>query len=107
MRLTPEVIHMNQHGPKPKLSTTLRGYGSDHRRGRAAALEDLRLYDGQPCPHCSQPIWWTDREQLDYDHTDDRTGYRGLAHATCNRRAGQAKAMRIRAAQKITRSRNW
>lgn len=94
--------------PGPKLSTTQRGYGSPHRQAREAALEDLRRYDGQPCHHCTKPMWYAARARLDLDHTDDRAGYRGLAHASCNRRAGQAKAMRIRAAQNtVRRSRNW
>jgi hypothetical protein len=55
-------------------------------------------------------------QQLDLDHTEDRQGYRGLAHARCNRQAGgKAKAMRYRKrkqqptaqAQPTRRSRNW
>ena len=89
-------------------STTQRGYGWTHQQTRRHALEDLRRHDGQPCPRCSKPMWHTHAKQLDLDHTEDRTGYRGLAHATCNRRAGQAKAMRLRAANKPERrSRDW
>jgi hypothetical protein len=28
-------------------------------------------------------------QALDLDHNDSRTGYLGLAHRSCNRRAGQ------------------
>jgi hypothetical protein len=101
------VIHVSKRNPKPKLNTTARGYGQTHRLLRDAALEDLRRHDGQPCHHCGKPMWHALATYLDLDHTDDRAGYRGLAHRACNRRAGQAKAMRIRAAQKVTRSRNW
>lgn len=101
------MIHVSNRSAKPKLSTVSRGYGHTHRHLRTAALEDLRRHDGWPCHHCTKPMWWACRAQLDLDHTDDRHGYRGLAHSTCNRRAGQAKAMRIRAAQKVTRSRDW
>lgn len=92
---------------RPKLSTAQRGYGSQHRQARIAALGDLRQYDGQPCARCGQPMWHADAAMLDLDHTEGRDGYRGLAHRSCNRRAGQAKAMRIRAAQQVRRSRNW
>jgi hypothetical protein len=41
-------------------------------------------------------------EPWDLDHTDDRRGYLGAAHAKCNRRAG---AMKRNA--KMRRSRHW
>lgn len=75
-----------------KLSSTARGYGAEHRRARSKALKDLRRNDGQACARCGQPMWHADAALLDLDHTDDRTGYRGLAHRGCNRRAGQAVA---------------
>lgn len=100
-------------GSSVKAGTTQRGYGWAHQRARAKALKDLA--DGQPCPRCGQPMWRSQARTLDLDHTDDRTGYQGLAHGRCNRRAGQAKAMRGRraraaavvAAQPARRSRNW
>jgi hypothetical protein len=89
-------------------TTTQRGYGATHKQARAAALADLQRYDGQPCHHCGKPMWHATAALLDLDHTDDRTAYRGLAHRGCNRRAGQAKAMRNRVAQSTQRrSRNW
>lgn len=37
------------------------------------------------------------REQaLDLDHDDDRRRYRGMAHASCNRRAGAIKGNKER-----------
>ena len=95
---------------RAKGSSTARGYGKAHRAARERALKDLRENDGQPCTRCAQPMWWAQRQWLDLDHTDDRTGYRGLAHRGCNRRAGQAKAAAHRrrtAAQPTPRSRNW
>lgn len=70
--------------PKPG-STAARGYDKAHERGRRQALANLT--DGDPCARCGQPMY---RDQaLDYDHTDDRTGYLGLSHASpCNRGAG-------------------
>lgn len=88
-------------------TTTQRGYGRAHQDARKAALRDLA--DGTLCGRCGQPMYRGQR--LDLDHTEDRTGYRGLAHRGCNRRAGQAKATRQRAAQPkrqpAPRSRNW
>nr|PZN17672.1 MAG: hypothetical protein DIU80_24105 [Chloroflexota bacterium] len=73
-------------------STTARGYGYQHQRARVRAL--AALVPGTPCPRCGQPMY---RDQpLDLDHTDDRTGYRGLAHRSCNRRAGALKSNRRR-----------
>lgn len=72
------------------LTTTQRGYDWRHRRARALALD--HLVDGQPCARCGQPMYRAEAAHLDLDHTDDRSTYRGLAHRSCNRRAGQAKA---------------
>lgn len=101
-----------------KLPPEQRGLGWTHRRARAAALS--RLYDGQPCVRCGGPMYRADARLLDLDHTDDRSGYRGLAHRTCNRRAGQAVGVarrmlrrgrrlqpQMQPEQPTRRSRNW
>lgn len=82
---------------RPGLTTTQRGYDWTHRRARALALD--HLVDGQPCARCGQAMYRSDAALLDLDHDDDRTTYRGLAHRTCNRRAGQAKAQAQRRAR--------
>jgi hypothetical protein len=82
------------------------------------------MVDGQPCTRCGGPLYRSDAvrprldpARLELDHDDDRQGYRGLAHARCNRQAGgKAKAMRYRKrkqqptttqAQPTRHSRNW
>jgi hypothetical protein len=42
-------------------------------------------------------------EAFDLDHTDDRRGYLGASHVTCNRSAGALKAKRRR----MRHSRVW
>src|SRR4051812_23652585 len=73
-------------GPMPRKvgTTTQRGYDYKHKRGRKAALAAMR--DGDPCTRCGHAMHKGD--DLHYDHDDDRTTYRGLAHASCNERAG-------------------
>jgi hypothetical protein len=98
---------------RSKRGTTERGYGWTHQKARQRAVRDLR--DGQPCPRCGQAMWRSQAKLLDLDHTDDRAGYRGLAHRACNRRAGQAVGARQRvgtrraapAPPSVVRSRNW
>ncbi len=72
-------------------------YGTAHVKARAAAAA-LHSPDHR-CTRCGQPLGpmgpW-----LHYDHADDRSGYRGFAHARCNVRAGAVKA---RAAQEVRR----
>ena len=79
-------------------STTARGYGYDHQKLRAALLPGAY---GHPCPHHGTdpqcPGLMLPGQALDLDHTDDRTAYRGMAHASCNRRAGGRKGNAKRA----------
>lgn len=66
--------------------TTDRGYGADHQRLRAATIDQAY---GQPCTRCGQPM--VKGQPLDLDHDDDRSGYRGFSHRSCNRQAGAIK----------------
>lgn len=63
--------------------TNSRGYGAVHKRIRAVLLP---LSYGKPCPRCGEPM--LPGQQLDLGHNDDRSGYNGMEHASCNRRAG-------------------
>jgi hypothetical protein len=85
---------MPRHDPR---TTTQRGYGYAHKKARREALD--RLIDGLPCARCGRPMYRSQARVLDLDHTDDRRAYNGLAHRSCNTRAGQAKAMRNRRPQ--------
>lgn len=89
-------------------STTRRGYGWEHQKARKAALASFVV--GQPCVRCGKPM--TSKRGLELDHNDDRTGYNGLAHAYCNRKAGGEKSQRQRAVAPVlgwppTAARAW
>jgi hypothetical protein len=67
--------------PRPKASTTARGYGSPHqaeRRRWAPVVES----GAAVCVRCGFPIAPGTRWHLDHD--DDKIHYRGPAHARCN-----------------------
>ena len=64
-----------------RTSSARRGYGAAPKRKREELLAQWK--PGDPCAHCGQPMW--SKTGLDLAHTQDRTGYRGLAHAECNR----------------------
>jgi hypothetical protein len=66
-------------------------YGRRHRLIRQALLLDAI---GKPCVRCGQPI--KAGQAVDLDHHDNGTTYRGLAHATCNRRAGAERGAALR-----------
>jgi hypothetical protein len=72
--------------------TAARGYGSRHRALRAEY--QFRMDHGEVfiCHRCRRVI--TPTQFWDLDHTDDRAGYQGPAHRSCNRRAGLLKARR-------------
>ena len=76
--------------PKSKASSAARGYGSEHQKLRAKLLPAAY---GQPCTRCGRPL--RPGQDLHLDHTDDRTGYAGFAHASCNRKAGARKGARV------------
>ncbi len=68
------------------------GYGSDHRRLRRMWAQRIRNNWMPPCSRCGYPV--LPGQAWDLDHTDDRTGYLGPAHAHCNRSAGAYKKIR-------------
>lgn len=89
LRPSPAGDPMSTNG---KPSRHLRGYGSTHdaRRRQVKPLVDS---GNAVCSRCGDPI--SPREQWHLDHTDDRTGYLGVAHAYCNLRAAGIKTAKL------------
>lgn len=84
-----------------------RGYDRSHRAIRQAGLPAAY---GTPCARCGETM--LEGQNLDLDHTDDRTGYLGFSHRACNRAAGAAAANAVIAAKNAidplgSRSRDW
>jgi hypothetical protein len=71
--------------PMPSKSRGNR-YGYEHQRLRKAMLP---YAVGSTCTRCAKPI--EAGQAIDLDHTDDGLGYKGWAHAVCNRKAGAHK----------------
>lgn len=72
------------HGfPRAKSSPEARGYGAEHRALREKLLP---LAYGKDCPLCGDAM--EEGQKLHLDHNEDRTGYRGMVHGTCNLRDG-------------------
>lgn len=98
-RNPPPISH---RPPDPKAAAD-RGYGYQHRKLRAVLVKDAI---GKPCVRCGMPM--LQGQPLDLDHTDDRSGYRGMAHMSCNRRAGAIKGNKMRRPRsRFRRSRAW
>lgn len=68
-----------------------RGYDRAHELEREAQLPDAY---GKPCHLCGERMW--PHQKLALDHTEDRTGYRGIAHASCNARDGAQRGNALR-----------
>jgi hypothetical protein len=73
--------------PRPG-KTAARGYGYAHRQLRKRLLP---LAYGTRCPRCGEVMH--PGQELHLGHTDDRSGYSGMEHATCNMRAGARKKL--------------
>lgn len=58
-----------------------RGYDAAHDRKRAELLAAFQ--PGDPCALCGQPM--ASKANLDLAHNENRDGWKGLAHARCNR----------------------
>ncbi len=67
-------------------------YGTAHAKARREAA--VRHHPEDPCTRCGHPLGPMGR-WLHYDHSDDRSGYLGFAHARCNWEAGAAKGAAI------------
>ena len=77
---------------KPTKSSAKRGYGTAHKKLRAALLP--KAY-GTPCTRCGEIMLPT--QLLHLDHADwDRTKYIGFSHADCNLSAAARKAKAVR-----------
>ena len=92
-----------------KRSTTDRGYGGDHEaereRWRATVEAGQAKCSAITCLEPSRAI--PPDAEWDLDHNDARTGYRGPAHARCNRSAGgRTAAARINQMRGMT-IRQW
>ena len=68
--------------------TTARGYGWLHQRTRAA-WAPLVAAGEVACARCGG--WIAPGHPWDLGHTEDRTGYTGPEHRSCNRAAGARK----------------
>lgn len=66
--------------------TTARGYGHEHQQLRAEWAKELKKLGVLPCARCGESIYHGD--DWDLGHTDDRTGYTGPEHRSCNRADG-------------------
>src|SRR4029077_16714608 len=71
---------------KVRASTSARGYGPAHQRMRVE-YGRLVLAGRVRCARCGD--WIVPGQEWDLGHTDDRRGYTGPEHETCNRGAAK------------------
>lgn len=70
------------------MTTTGRGYGIHHQRARRRVAR-LVASGAAFCTRCGELL--DPLDPWDLDHTEDRRGYLGPAHQSCNRSAGARK----------------
>ena len=85
-----------------KKRTSSPGNGWHHQKLRAQLLPYAY---GRLCHFCHRPMM--PGQNLDLDHTDDRTSYRGITHSRCNRADGANKTNAAKRSKKAQRSRDW
>jgi len=86
--------HLRNRSAPQKQATRHRGYGKAHKELRAYWDKKIKAGTQPACSRCGYPVQATDT--WDLDHTDDRSGYLGPAHAHCNRSAGADKVNKKR-----------
>ena len=91
--LGPASTPPQRFNAKKRGTTPRRGYGHRHRKTRAHWQARMDAGEVVLCWRCGQPI--TGEWDLGHDD-DDRSIYRGPEHVGCNRRAGSARANRVR-----------
>lgn len=64
-----------------------RGYGYAHQKLRARLIPQAI---GKPCHFCGEIM--REGQDLALDHTEDRKGYRGIVHLSCNAADGGRRA---------------
>ncbi len=86
--------YCREHGPtsRPRKGTSEAGYGAAHQAARRAWAPLVARGDVE-CHECHRFIGLGDL--WDLDHTDDRRGYLGPAHRSCNRRKAARKKNRM------------
>src|SRR4051812_45496276 len=85
-------------------TTAERGYNAQHKAERARWAPKVKtgLVD---CARCHAAI--AVDEPWDLDHTDDRSGYNGPTHASCNRAAGGRNGAAVTNSAKAMTVRDW
>ena len=86
--------------------TTARGYGVAHQRLRKQWQQAIDQ-GGICCARCGLPIPPEQPHAWDLGHTDDRSGYTGPEHRSCNRSAGARKRNRLAGQRNAVRQRDW
>lgn len=81
------------------------GYGRAHQRERRRWERILEAEQVVPCARCPEPIHHG--QAWDLGHTDDRTGWQGPEHVSCNRSAGGRNGAKVTNLKRNMKKRDW